>query len=149
MVKIRVGYKSIAFRHRQGKSFTEKMDMIGAQVLVIDNIGLCENIERHQGGNALAIGWNLVHPVTTIVGTDRVYPFGTVSGEIFKAKQPLVGLTETHYFLAYFALVKNITALFGNQSQTTSQMRLSVYRTCFRCLTINQIGSRCLWGLAE
>ena len=123
--------------------------MIGAKVRVIGYIGLREDIERHQGGNALAIGWNLVHPVATIVGTDRVYPFGTVLGEIFEAKQTLMGLTETHYFLAYFTLVKNITALFGNQSQTTSQIRLSVYRTCFRCLTIDQIGSRCLWGLAE
>ncbi len=120
--------------------------MISAELGELRNVGLRQDIERHQGCNSLAIGWNLKYVVAAVVSADRLHPFRFVVGKIILAEQTVMGVAIAYDLCGDLALVISIATLSGNAAQAARQIGLAMDRAGGRCPAIDQVSLAGLRG---
>ena len=112
--------------------------MFGPEMLQALQPCIAENIQRHERGDALRIGWYLEDPQAAIITGDRLHPFRTVTGEIVHLQKAVVRMTEAHDFLGQVPGVQCIPPLRGNQPQGAGQVRKTMPGTRHGCPVIHQ-----------
>ncbi|MNC86834.1 hypothetical protein D3C83_25180 [compost metagenome] len=96
-------------------------------------IEIFEYAQRHQRGDALAVGWNLQEPKTAIVDPDRLHPIIGVRGEIVQRQCRAALFCVRCNFFRELAAVERFAFGLGDLFQRARLRREGEFLSRFRC----------------
>ncbi len=101
-----------------------------------------EHAQRHQCGNALAVGRQLVHRPPSIRGRERRHPLGVVGLEVFGGERATVLRRAVDDSLRDRATVEGVAAVGGDHPVVHRQVRISEHLPDSRCPAARQVDAR-------
>src|SRR5688572_18066413 len=101
--------------------FDEQVRVVGAsKTHALDLVSL-EDVEHLQHGDALPVRRQFPYLISAIARRDWIDPIRLVLGEVLRREKAAVFLHERGNRLRHSALVKTVTAFFGDCFQSTAE----------------------------
>ena len=126
--------------------FDERMKRLGGVVPVRAHRRVLDQVEHHQGGDALSVWRQLVHGPPAIRRRERCDPFRVVRREVFGSQRAAVARRAAHEACRDRAPVERVASVCGQQAIARRQIRVSEHLPDARRPSTWQVHPRGFFG---